>query len=539
MESKTTAVLTRALALAGALLLAVPAALAQAPKVGPQYERSDLGFRIKRPAEWMLIPPQPGDPNLLAKFKPENVEYVQVGTEASGRPIVAFLEFYVLKFDRRKTAEEGGPALMRKPLKDVKEWVKKGGDVQDGPTMKVEEEKDFTAAKIAAKEIQFVTPGDEKSSRRAYAATYALSPELDVAIVATGPGAKAKWPKYEAVFQQMARSFSAIATETAASVAADAPVRDKERARLQGILSSLGGGWKLYETPNYFVLTPHEDRAFIDELCGRLEAIRAIYEQDYPAEKAEQYRKAGEAARTGESAEDKAKREAEEKVTKALFGEASPREMSRCSVVRVFTDQSAYHSYGGPQGSAGYWSPMVRELVLYDDQKGGGRRDTWAVLNHEAFHQFIFYFYGNISPHSWYNEGTGDFYSGYEYKNKRFTLKKFDWRVGTIQEAVRPGSDSPYIPLKDFVRLSQAEYYGNNKWKVGGGQNYAQGWSLIYFLRTGKKNNAKGWDPAWDGILETYLRVLAMSGDVDQAVTEAYKGVDFDALEQAWKDYTK
>src|SRR6185503_652855 len=104
------------------------------------------------------------------------------------------------------------------------------------------------------------------------------------------------------------------------------------------------------------------------------------------------------------------------------------------------------------------------------------------------FHQYIFYFFGALSPHSWYNEGSGDFYSGYAWKSSRFVLTKFDWRVDTIKEAVRKNE---HVPLDRFVRYTQAEYYGNNKEGVDGGHNYAQGWSLIYFLRTGKKNNAK------------------------------------------------
>jgi len=130
----------------------------------------------------------------------------------------------------------------------------------------------------------------------------------------------------------------------------------------------------------------------------------------------------------------------------------------------------------------------------FGNQKGGGRGDTWAVLNHEGFHQYIFYFFGAISPHSWYNEGTGAYYSGYEWKTNRFVLQKFQWRTGTITEAIREGT---HVPLDQFVRFSQREYYGTNKLGVDGGQNYAQGWSLIYFLRTGKKNNAKGWNAAW------------------------------------------
>lgn len=523
---------------AGALLalgLTTTLGLAQAPKVGKQYERSDLGFRVKTPAEWDLIPPQPGDPHLLAKFDPPNTKYVQTGPGPGDR---VFLSCWLVKFDRRKVEGAEKPKFQRKPLKDVTEWVLKAGEVEDGTAHKPDGKKDLAlASKIPAVEYQFATPGEEKTSKRVYAVQYSLAPDLDVALVFTGPGAKSKWPKYEAVFEAMAKSFSKIEFENSTPVvAADAPLRDRERAKLQGQLASLGGGWKLYETPNYFLVTPHTDRAFVAELLDRLDAIRAQYEIDYPYEKAKELREAGAAAQTGLSDKEKKEKELEKKMASELFGGADPRELSRCSVVRVFTDKEQYHSYGGPGGSAGYWSAMARELVLYDDQAGGGRNDTWIVLNHEAFHQYIFYLYGNISPHSWYNEGTGDFYSGLEYKNKHFNLKPNLWRRDTIKAAVQ---QNLHVPLADFVRMTQPEYYGTNKWNAGGGQNYAQGWSFIYFLRTGKKQFQKNWDPAWDNILGTYFRVLATSGDLDQAVVEAFQGIDFDKLQKAWEASTE
>lgn len=526
----------RAALLLLALAVAAPAALAQAPKPGRPYERTDLGFRVKTPSEWELIPPQPGDAHMLAKFDPPNQKYVQTGGGQGDR---VFLSCWLVKFDRRKVEGEEKPKFQRKPLKDITEWVQKGGEVEDGPAHKLESKKDVTIGKTPAVEYLLATPGEDdfKAKKRVYAVQYALSPDLDVAIVFTGPGMKSKWPKYEGAFEQMARSFSRIEAEAAANVvAADAPLRDRERAKLQNQLSTLGGGWKLYETPNYFVVTPHTDKAFVAELLDRLEAIRAQYEIDYPYEVAKELRAAGEAAQTGLSAEQKREKEMEKKVAAEMFGGADPRELSRCSVVRILTDQASYMSYGGPGGSAGYWSPMARELVLYDDQAGGGRNDTWIVLNHEAFHQYIFYLYGNISPHSWYNEGTGDYYSGLEYKNKRFTLKANQWRKGTIQEAVRQDKD---VPLEAFVRMTQPEYYGTNKFGATIGNNYAQGWSFIYFLRTGKKQFQKNWNPAWEEILPKYFRVLAMSGDLDQAVVEAFQGVDFDALQKAWEASTE
>jgi hypothetical protein len=330
----------------------------------------------------------------------------------------------------------------------------------------------------------------------------------------------------------MAKSFAPVAVKALAAAEGD-DVRSRKRAQLQTEVAKLGGEWKLYETPNYFILTPHKDKLFVKELQERLEAIRKQFEIDYPYEKAQELRKAGEGLQTGSDAE-KRERSGEAELAKQILGDADPRELSRCSVVRVLTDQDAYYSYGGPGGSAGYWTWVQQELVIYDDQAGGGRNDTWIVLNHEAFHQYIFYLYGNISPHSWYNEGTGDYYSGYKWYGGRFEQAKNVWRVDTVRELIR---DNRFVPLTDLVRFTQQEYYGQNKYGAGGGQNYAQGWSFIYFLRTGKKKGAKDWNADWDKILDTYFKTLAMTGNLNQAVEDAFRGIDMEALTESWKDY--
>jgi hypothetical protein len=104
-----------------------------------------------------------------------------------------------------------------------------------------------------------------------------------------------------------------------------------------------------------------------------------------------------------------------------------------------------------------------------------------------------------------------------------------------VRELVR---SNQFVPLQDLVRFTQQEYYGQNKYGAGGGQNYAQGWSLIYFLRTGKKKGAKNWNPEWEKILDTYFKTLAMTGNLNQAVEDAFRGIDMAVLEESWKDYT-
>jgi hypothetical protein len=202
------------------------------------------------------------------------------------------------------------------------------------------------------------------------------------------------------------------------------------------------------------------------------------------------------------------------------------------SIVRICGDQSEYHAYGGPGGSAGYWSNDTEELVFYDASPSKEPDDdTLAVLYHEAFHQYIYYSVGEVSPHSWFNEGTGDYFSGSRYGGGKFTIKPFNWRVNTIQTALRKGAceytekegrdpeDGPtykfdrstegYTPLKVFVRLTQRDYYSYAH------VCYAQGWSLIYFLREAvpkdKKMNEK-----WGKILDTYFEVLKREANKDK-----------------------
>jgi hypothetical protein len=210
-----------------------------------------------------------------------------------------------------------------------------------------------------------------------------------------------------------------------------------------------------------------------------------------------------------------------EQVYETQFPPAQP--VTAVSIVRVCGDRTEYHAYGGPGGSAGYWNSDAEELVFYDASPA--RKvddDTLAVLYHEAFHQYIYYSVGNVAPHSWFNEGHGDYYAGAKYTSSgKFKIGPFNWRVGTVKTAITEGpraftvkkdektgvehrvytGTKGYTPLKDLVAFSQGEYYSYP------GVSYAQGWSLIYFLREGVPKN-KQWNAKWGKILDKYFAAL-------------------------------
>jgi hypothetical protein len=182
------------------------------------------------------------------------------------------------------------------------------------------------------------------------------------------------------------------------------------------------------------------------------------------------------------------------------------------SVVRVCADAHEYGYYGGPSGSAGYWSTDTEELVFYDaSPKRAVDDDTLAVLYHEAFHQYIYYSAGRIMPHPWFNEGHGDYYAGATFRDGKFQILPFRWRLGPIQSAIARGemsaaNTSGHVPLDMLVSASQRQYY------LLPARMYAGGWSLVYFLREVVPKNPE-WSARWGHVIDTYFRTLCDAFD--------------------------
>ena len=234
---------------------------------------------------------------------------------------------------------------------------------------------------------------------------------------------------------------------------------EEKRAALK---ASVAGkpGWFSIDT-KYYVFLSNADRAFVDKLAKDLEVVR-------------------------------------EKVYVPNF---KPRnEKVPLNPVRVFATESEYHQFGGPGYSAGYFSPGKGELVLFqkfeDMSATKSKDDCRSVMFHEGFHQYIHYAIGDVSPHSWFNEGHGDYFAGLSVSGGQVgRTNTFDWRVDMLKRHMQSGKD--LVPLRSLLRYSQREYYNN------GGLKYSQGWALIYFLREISK------DKAHQKALETYFTYLA------------------------------
>jgi hypothetical protein len=531
-----------------ALAALVPPSLAQAPKPGKEYIDSvDLGFRIKMPDGWDFVPGSPADVNLIGKYTAPADKGI---LDTSDNSYWAY-QAWIVKFDRRaktppKGTSDGDHKIVFSGAKDLTDWLGSGGVGISG-WGKPEEKKDSVINKVNATEYLFRQTKNASFQVAVYACVYKLKPDVEVAVVFNGPGEDKKWSKFDAPFRSMAKSFKLVDAASVATGSAGASAgsyRDQKWRALQDQVAK-NPGWHLDQSPNYFFVYAVDDKEFIAELKDRLEAIHSVYLELYPPALGKELRALGAAHRAKAAAEEKPADKPEgdpkptgpEDTTSSSAAHPDVTELATCSVVRICANSDQYQAYGGPPSTAGYWNWVEEELVIFDDKASGGRGDTWLTMNHEAFHQYIHYLVGHIDPQSWFNEGTGDFFSGYEYTHKKFSLKPASWRQRTIQEDIRTGK---FVPLKVITRYSQREYYegdaSKTKYKTNVFDHYAEGWAIIYFLRTGEKK-AKGWNPAWNSILDTYLRTLVEFGDVDKAVDKAFAGVDWDALEACWKEY--
>lgn len=234
---------------------------------------------------------------------------------------------------------------------------------------------------------------------------------------------------------------------------------EEKRAALK---ASIAGkpGWFAIDT-KYYVFLSNANRQFVEKLAKDLEVVR-------------------------------------EKVYVPNF---KPRNQKiPLNPVRVFATQSEYHQFGGPGGSAGYFSPTKGELVLFekfDDLSASkSQSDCRSVMFHEGFHQYVHFAIGDVSPHSWFNEGHGDYFAGLVVSGGQIAdTKLFDWRVRYLKDHMRTGRD--LIPLRSLLRYEQSEYYSN------AGLKYSQGWALIYYLRNVSKNKA------YKQALDTYFNYIA------------------------------
>ena len=127
----------------------------------------------------------------------------------------------------------------------------------------------------------------------------------------------------------------------------------------------------------------------------------------------------------------------------------------------------------------------------------------------------------------WFNEGLADYFGASEYVNEDgdegMRVLPNPWRLRTIKQMIR-GND--FLPFETLMNMSQAQMYQPDR----AGKNYAQAWSIVYFL-------AESEGRAHFKYLKSYFKALRKGKTQREAFDASFGKADLEAMTEAWKEF--
>ena len=466
------------------------------------YEDTENGYSVKYPKGWDAVPVKPSlqSAGVAAVFGGEAITINKDGFAGSWSP-----DFYVFVFDWEAAQPVSGAAAAEAGKREQPE--DDGGDDPQG-RFDIKDRLMFFSVfpedpdvpdvdeQVKVKKLDVnhrVWKGDLHTNAGTFPAvvdTYTFRFE-DRDVCLAFSMVEQRYKKWSKAFRSIAKSFKEIERVEASSLDADAgyaafmEYHAAEAARTPG--------WRVLPTESrrFVIKTSSDNEKFLDEVTERLERSRDLFEQEFPPSE----------------------------------------KIDHVSVVRVCGTEEEFHSYGGTgRGVAGWFNPRSKELVIYDAVQVD-RNMSYAVMTHEAFHQYCHFMFEESEAHRWFDEGHGDYYGGIEFKGKktRVTARMpagLD-RMSILRPMLREGS---HAPIEEHVNFTHRE------WQSRGLKSYAQSWSIIYMLRQGALGNVpkKVWRDEYADIIPNY--VSALHGGFQEAYAEALREAEA-AAKEAGEDF--
>ncbi len=170
----------------------------------------------------------------------------------------------------------------------------------------------------------------------------------------------------------------------------------------------------------------------------------------------------------------------------------------------------------------------LRGLATWVD--GRTRSETFAVLQHEGFHQFAWAHLGPRLP-TWVNEGLAQYFEDAVVLDRRMRVGLRDrQRI----EAVRRDADAGRcLALSELMTMTAAGWSRTLRDDPDLSHTlYAQSWSIVYFLIHGHGGR-------YQAAFERYLRYLGEGYAAEVAFARGFGSRNIAGLERHWRDYLK
>ncbi len=256
--------------------------------------------------------------------------------------------------------------------------------------------------------------------------------------------------------------------------------------------------WWYIDADDYIIVSNMESKQFAGEIQKELTVLHSVYDDYYKPEKA----------------------------------------VNSVSVARIFNKRDEYLAYAGPdmEFSAGLWDPSKEELLVSPPDKSAGKKEKKEniinIIQHEGFHQYLYYATGKNHAHLWFNEGNAQFFEHMDIKGPGKYQTNFDKDdLETLKKMMESGT----LDIARLVKMDRNTFYAENRSIMH--ENYVASWGLVYFILKGSPM-MKGKE-AYPQILERYYKTLSETGNPDKANAAAWNGVDIPALQKDMEAFWK
>jgi hypothetical protein len=264
------------------------------------------------------------------------------------------------------------------------------------------------------------------------------------------------------------------------------------KATVQKVIKEVANteGWWYAQTPNYILKSnlSKRSKSLAKKVQIRVEVMRTIYEAFIPP------------------------------ITK----------IDAISVITFPNTREEYAKYSdSPSWSAGVWNSSRKELIIsnFDDRsKRQAETQMMSTLNHEAFHQYIYYALQKKQSPAWFNEGHADMFASVKIIGSKVTVIEDTYALRTLSSHLKNRS----LSLERHINSGYQEFYANKD------INYPLSWALVYFLRkAGPLYKAKGYDK----ILENTVAELVKTGSEEKATKKGFYGIAIKDFEKDFYDF--
>ena len=206
---------------------------------------------------------------------------------------------------------------------------------------------------------------------------------------------------------------------------------------------------------------------------------------------------------------------------KALFRFKPSKKM----LVRFMDSENTYEQVGGDPRMAGFYNPgsgylVIKQMPFYE---------LVPVVYHEAFHQYLHSFVGDVRIPIWFNEGMAVYFEGMQRDEKSKTkglnprlIKR--GKIRMVKDAINTRTQ---IPLETLLKVTHEEFHDKENEALYYSQSFAV---MFYFMQLSRGKAALN-----------YMKELKKTGDSEAANTKLFgkKMKNLKKIESHWKGYIR